>query len=62
MVLGMEMSERNRKGLTKSQQSARDCRYRKKLRFQYLEELTKSCENAVLALRDELGEVIVHIL
>jgi hypothetical protein len=40
--------------LERSQQSARECRARKKLRYQYLEELVASREKAIYVLRDEL--------
>lgn len=40
--------------LERSRQSARECRARKKLRYQYLEELVSNREKAVFALRDEL--------
>jgi len=40
--------------LERSQQSARECRARKKLRYQYLEELVTSREKAIYVLRDEL--------
>ncbi|XP_063232887.1 REPTOR-binding partner isoform X2 [Bacillus rossius redtenbacheri] len=40
--------------LERSRQSARECRARKKLRYQYLEELVADREKAVFALQKEL--------
>ncbi|KAL8572839.1 hypothetical protein ACOMHN_011088 [Nucella lapillus] len=40
--------------LERSRQSARECRARKKLRYQYLEELVSSREKSVFSLRDEV--------
>ncbi|XP_020807195.1 cAMP-responsive element-binding protein-like 2 isoform X2 [Drosophila serrata] len=44
--------------LERSRQSARECRARKKLRYQYLEELVADREKAVVALRAELERVV----
>lgn len=43
--------------LERSRQSARECRARKKLRYQYLEELVASREKAVFSLKEELEMV-----
>ncbi|XP_003744902.1 cAMP-responsive element-binding protein-like 2 [Galendromus occidentalis] len=42
--------------LEKSRQSARECRARKKLRYQYLEEMVKQREKAVMALREDFSK------
>ena len=45
-----------------SRQNARECRARKKLRYQYVEELVASREKAVEALRQELATVMLELL
>ncbi|KAK9876904.1 hypothetical protein WA026_015940 [Henosepilachna vigintioctopunctata] len=44
--------------LERSRQSARECRARKKLRYQYLEELVADREKAVFELRKEFERYI----
>lgn len=46
--------------LERSRQSARECRARKKLRYQYLEELVADREKAVLSLRVEIERVCIY--
>lgn len=45
--------------LERSRQSARECRARKKLRYQYLEELVSRREKTVFSLREELERVSI---
>ncbi|CAF1208591.1 unnamed protein product, partial [Didymodactylos carnosus] len=42
--------------LEKSRQSARECRHRKKLRYEYLEELVSDREKAIYLLQRELQQ------
>ena len=41
--------------LERSRQSARECRARKKLRYQYLEDLVAKQEEAIFALKREIS-------
>ena len=43
--------------LERSRQSARECRARKKLRYQYLEELVAKREEAIFVLKTELESI-----
>lgn len=43
--------------LERSRQSARECRARKKLRYQYLEDLVRKRENANTILMNEIEQV-----
>ena len=43
--------------LEKSRESARQCRHRKKLRYEYLEELVGDREKAILQLQQELERI-----
>lgn len=43
--------------LERSRQSARECRARKKLRYQYLEDLVNKRENANIFLKKEIDQV-----
>ncbi|XP_003746669.1 cAMP-responsive element-binding protein-like 2 [Galendromus occidentalis] len=54
MPKGSEMKVR----LERSRQSARECRARKKLRYQYLEEKVKEREKAVMTLREEFAKYL----
>ena len=45
--------------LERSRQSARECRARKKLRYQYLEDLVGKREHANLQLKKEIDQVVI---
>lgn len=45
----------------RSRQSARECRARKKIRYQYLEDLVRCKESAIFKLRREFEEVSMII-
>jgi len=57
-VLGAS-GEMNVVKLEKSRQSARECRARKKLRYQYLDDMIAEREKANLVLREELNKCLV---
>lgn len=48
--------------LERSRQSARECRARKKLRYQYLEDLVAKRENANMLLKKEVQQVSIGIV
>ncbi|XP_023349579.1 cAMP-responsive element-binding protein-like 2 [Eurytemora carolleeae] len=55
----LEMSEPSgNEKLEKSRQSARECRARKKLRYQYLDDMISEREKANLVLREELQKYV----
>lgn len=54
----IKRNDENFHSTERSRQSARECRARKKLRYQYLEELVADREKAVLSLRAELEKVM----
>ncbi|XP_051161797.1 REPTOR-binding partner isoform X1 [Leptopilina boulardi] len=54
MKAKLGMQRKRHEAIERSRQSARECRARKKLRYQYLEELVADREKAVMALRKEL--------
>jgi len=46
----------------RSRQSARECRSRKNVRYQYLEQLVRVKEKSIFRLRDELEMVCIYLI